>query len=302
MTYDNFTIKAQEAIVKGQTIAKKLDQQQVDTSHLLKGIIEVDEQVVSFLCQKMGLGLPSLEKALDEQINKYPKVDGTDKQFLTNDSNAALKNAKDTLKQFNDEFISLELIFLGILKGKDKTAQILRDLGADEKSLVKAIEELRKGSNVNSQHADSSLISNNSNQNYTKVETNTIDNLFKEQDKIKLIKIEAEGFEPEIVKGSLSVLKKTEFICVDGGPERGPYKKQTIEEISNILFENNFEIKFLNTKSAKALLIWREERTTNKLSASLGRALINDAARSIPALISTSSSLAFPDTARRFCS
>ncbi len=155
MTYDNFTIKAQEAIVKGQTIAKNLDQQQVDTSHLLKGIIEVDEQVVSFLCQKMGLSLPSLEKALDEQINKYPKVDGTDKQFLTNDSNAALKNAKDTLKQFKDEFISLELIFLGILKGKDKTAQILRDLGADEKSLVKAIQELRKGSNVNSQHADS---------------------------------------------------------------------------------------------------------------------------------------------------
>jgi len=155
MTYDNFTIKAQEAIVKGQTIAKNLDQQQVDTSHLLKGIIEVDEQVVSFLCQKMGLSLPSLEKALDEQIKKYPKVDGTDKQFLTNDSNAALKNAKDTLKQFNDEFISLELIFLGILKGKDKTAQILRDLGADEKSLVKAIEELRKGSSVNSQHADS---------------------------------------------------------------------------------------------------------------------------------------------------
>lgn len=155
MTYDNFTIKAQEAIVKGQTIAKNLDQQQVDTSHLLKGIIEVDEQVVSFLCQKMGLSLSSLEKALDEQINKYPKVDGTDKQFLTNDSNAGLKNAKDTLKQFNDEFISLELIFLGILKGKDKTAQILRDLGADEKSLVKAIQELRKGSNVNSQHADS---------------------------------------------------------------------------------------------------------------------------------------------------
>ena len=155
MTYDNFTIKAQEAIVKGQTIAKNLDQQQVDTSHLLKGIIEVDEQVVSFLCQKMGLSLPSLEKALDEQINKYPKVDGTDKQFLTNDSNAALKNAKDTLKQFKDEFISLELIFLGILKGKDKTAHILRDLGADEKSLVKAIQELRKGSNVNSQHADS---------------------------------------------------------------------------------------------------------------------------------------------------
>jgi len=155
MTYDNFTIKAQESIVKGQAIARNLDQQQVDTAHLLKGIIEVDDQVVSFLCQKMGVSLPSLEKALDEQINKYPKVDGTDKQFLTNDSNAALKKAKDVLTQFDDEFISLELIFLGILKGKDKTSQILKDLGADEKSLVKAIQELRKGSKVNTQHADS---------------------------------------------------------------------------------------------------------------------------------------------------
>lgn len=108
---------------------------------------------------------------------------------------------------------------------------------------------------LNSQHADSSLISTNSNQNYAKVETNTIDNLFKEKGKIKLIKIEAEGFEPEIIKGSLSVLKKTEFICVDGGPERGPDKRQTIEEISNILFENNFQIIFLNIKSAKALFL-----------------------------------------------
>lgn len=106
---------------------------------------------------------------------------------------------------------------------------------------------------LNSQYADSSLIKTNSSQNYIKIETNTIDNLFKGIDKIKLIKIEAEGFEPEIIKGSLSVLKKTEFISVDGGPERGPQKRQTIEEISNILFENNFEIIFLNTKSAKAL-------------------------------------------------
>lgn len=106
---------------------------------------------------------------------------------------------------------------------------------------------------LNSQHADSSLIATNSNQNYANVETNTIDNLFKENEKIKLIKIEAEGFEPEIIRGSLSVLKKTEFICVDGGPERGQQKKQTIEEISNILFENNFEILFLNIKEAKAL-------------------------------------------------
>ncbi len=154
MTYDNFTIKAQEAIIKGQEIARNLDQQQVDTSHLMKGLIEVDEQVFSFLGQKMELSIPALVKSLDEQISKYPKVEGTEKQFLTNDSNAALKRAKDLLKSFNDEFISLELIFLGILKGKDKTAQILKDHGATEDGLKKAISELRKGRNINTQHSD----------------------------------------------------------------------------------------------------------------------------------------------------
>lgn len=155
MTYDNFTIKAQESIIKGQEFARNLDQQQVDTSHLLRGIIDVDEQVMSFLCQKMNISLPTLKTQLDEQISKYPKVEGSDKQFLTNDANAALKRAKDLLKEFNDEYISLELIFLGILKGKDKAAQILKDLGATEKDLKKAISELRKGSSVNTQHADS---------------------------------------------------------------------------------------------------------------------------------------------------
>ena len=155
MTYDNFTIKAQEAIVKGQGIARDHDQQQVDTSHVLRGLIEVDEQVASFLCQKMDLNLSSLIKKLDELIKTYPKVEGSDKQFLTNDSNAALKKAKDMTKEFGDEYISLELMLLGILKGKDKTAQILKDLGASEKSLRAAIGELRKGRNVNTQHADS---------------------------------------------------------------------------------------------------------------------------------------------------
>ena len=155
MTYDNFTIKAQESIVKGQELARNKDQQQVDTAHLLRGISEVDDQVMSFLCQKMGISMSGLNTKLDEQIEKYPRVDGSDKQYLTNDSNAALKKAKDMLKEFNDEYISLELIFLGILKGKDKTAQILKDLGASEKSLKQAIHELRKGSSVNTQHGDS---------------------------------------------------------------------------------------------------------------------------------------------------
>tara|TARA_B100001057_G_scaffold64355_1_gene58026 strand:+ start:180 stop:1034 length:855 start_codon:yes stop_codon:yes gene_type:complete len=113
----------------------------------------------------------------------------------------------------------------------------------------------RKGTSklyIYSSHADSSLIANNLDKKYIEVETDTLDNLFREKSKIKLIKIEAEGFEPEILKGSLDIIKKTEFICVDGGPERGPKNAQTIEELVNILTDNNFNLLFLND-SGRAL-------------------------------------------------
>ena len=155
MTYDNFTIKAQEAIVKGQQFAKNEDQQQVDTAHLMKGIINIDEQLVVFLTQKMEMNIQTLSTVLDDQIARYPKVQGADKQYLTNDSNSALSRAKKMLPEFGDEFISLELMFLGILKGKDKTAQLLKDLGATEQALKQAILELRKGRKVNTQSSDS---------------------------------------------------------------------------------------------------------------------------------------------------
>lgn len=154
MTYDNFTIKAQESILKSQQIAGAIDQQQVDTTHLMKGIIEVDEQLCEFLFQKLGVNLPQLKKRLDDEISKYPKVEGSDKQYLTNDANQALSRAKKTLSEFGDEFISLELIILGIVKGKDKAAQILKDMGATEKDLKAAILDLRKGSKVTSQSGD----------------------------------------------------------------------------------------------------------------------------------------------------
>ena len=151
MTYDNFTIKAQEAIIKGQSLAKNLDQQQVDTVHLLRGIIDIDEQLTEFLFQKMEVSVPTLIKQLEAQMKKYPTVEGSDKQFLTNDSNAALAKAKKLMKEFGDEFISIELILLGILAGKDKGAQILKDLGVTTKGLTAAIVEIRKGSKVDSQ-------------------------------------------------------------------------------------------------------------------------------------------------------
>jgi len=154
MTYDNFTIKAQEAILKAQQMAGAMEQQQVDTSHLLRGIVEVDDRLAAFLFEKMGISLKPLIDKLQTQISRIPKVKGAEKQFLTSDSNAALAKAKKIMKEFGDEFISLELVIVGILEGKDGTARILKDMGATSKGLKAAITELRKGRKVDDQHSD----------------------------------------------------------------------------------------------------------------------------------------------------
>ena len=154
MTYDNFTIKAQEAILKSQQLAGKLEQQGVDTVHLIKGIIETDPKLVEFIFNKIGINLPILKRDLNKAIETYPKVSNIDKQYLTNDANQSLARAKKMLKEFEDEFISLELMLMGIVTGKDKASQILKDLGATEKELKAAILELRKGRKVTEQSAE----------------------------------------------------------------------------------------------------------------------------------------------------
>jgi len=153
MTYDNFTIKAQEAILKAQQLAGGLDQQQVDTTHIVKSIIDTDEQLSEFLLNKMEINVSVLKRELNKAFEKLPKVkgDGSGKQYLTNDANQALSRAKKKMKDFGDEYISLELILMGIITGKDKAAKILKDLGASEKNLKLAIEELRKGRKVTEQ-------------------------------------------------------------------------------------------------------------------------------------------------------
>ncbi|NND06974.1 MAG: ATP-dependent chaperone ClpB [Saprospiraceae bacterium] len=154
MTYDNFTIKAQEAIYKGQQLAGSLEQQQVDTTHLLLSLMQADEQLTEFLMGKVGIDGTRLKAKLAEEIKKYPKVEGAEKQYLTNDANKALAAAKKLLKSFGDEYISLELILLGILQGKDKAAILLKDMGATEKALKAAIIELRKGRKITDQQSD----------------------------------------------------------------------------------------------------------------------------------------------------
>ena len=98
--------------------------------------------------------MQTLKGTLDEAVKNYPKVDGTDKQYLSNDSNKALAVAKKALPDFGDEYISIELILLGIISGNDRGAKILKDLGATKKDLKAAISELRKGRKVTDQSAE----------------------------------------------------------------------------------------------------------------------------------------------------
>ncbi|MEM8585452.1 MAG: AAA family ATPase, partial [Bacteroidota bacterium] len=157
MTYENFTTKAQEAIVEAQRIAAGLTQQQVDTPHLLAGIIKTEESVADFIFKKVGLSLAAVKRELKEVINDYPKVEGAKKQFLSNDANRALSRAKKMLPDFGDEYISIELMMLGIIQGaSDKGARILKDLGATNDGIRQAIQDLRKGRKVEAPNAESS--------------------------------------------------------------------------------------------------------------------------------------------------
>jgi ATP-dependent Clp protease ATP-binding subunit ClpB len=154
MTYEDFTIKTQEVILKAQQIAGGLSQQQVDTAHIFQAMLETDDQVIHFLFQKSGANLNTAAQETKRLIGTYPQVEGSDKQYLTNDANGALRNARELMKEFGDQYISIELLLVGILKGKDKTAQALKDSGLNIKALTEAIKELRKGSKVTDQHTD----------------------------------------------------------------------------------------------------------------------------------------------------
>ncbi len=154
MTLENFTTKAQDAIVKAREYARIRSQQLLDTSHLLKVMISLDENVVPFLLKKTGVIIPTLEKQLDEIVKTIPKVSNADTMFPSGDMNKALVAARDILKEYDDQFITLEVLLQAISKGDDKTGKALRSLGASEEELKKAITDLRKGRKATTQSSE----------------------------------------------------------------------------------------------------------------------------------------------------
>jgi len=153
MNFNKFTIKAQEAVQQAQQIAMGKGHQSIEPAHILKGVLEVDENVSPYLFKKVGANAQMLNLALDKMIESMPKVDGGN-QYLSQKANQVLAKAEDLIKGFGDEFVSIEHVLLALLDAKDQAATLMKDSGIDASTLKKAIEELRKGEKVTSQSAE----------------------------------------------------------------------------------------------------------------------------------------------------
>jgi len=153
MNFNNFTIKAQEAVQKASEITSGNLQQAIEPAHLLKGLLLVDENVISYLLKKLNVNLNRLNEILDQQIASYPKVSGSN-VYLSSASNTVLQKAQSYLKEFKDDFVSVEHILLGILAAGDATSSVLKDFGVNEKDLKRAIISLRGDNKVTDQNAE----------------------------------------------------------------------------------------------------------------------------------------------------
>ncbi|MBC7891678.1 MAG: ATP-dependent chaperone ClpB, partial [Sphingobacteriaceae bacterium] len=158
MNFNQYTIKAQEVIQHAAQMAQAAQQQTVETGHVLKALLEEDPDTSAFLLKKSNVQPQMLTRTLEAVTSGYPKVSGTGAQgqiYLSNDLNAALAKAQSLTKDFGDEFVSVELLWLGLTAGKDTIATLLKDNGITEKELKTAIQELRgKNNPVNDQNAE----------------------------------------------------------------------------------------------------------------------------------------------------
>jgi ATP-dependent Clp protease ATP-binding subunit ClpB len=154
MNFEKFTIKSQEALQKSAEIALGLQQQAIEPGHLLKAILETDENVSSYLFKKLNVNGTILDNKLQDLLKSYPHVSGQ-QPYLSSASNSILQHAEKELREFKDEFIAIEHLLLSLLASKDKVSALLKDAGLERPALIKAIKELRGGSKVTDQNAES---------------------------------------------------------------------------------------------------------------------------------------------------
>ena len=155
MNFNNYTIKSQEALQQAVTIAQQSDHQALESGHLLKSLLMFDDSIVITLLKKLGVNVSHVARKVDDIVEQYPKVTGGTQVYLGNEMQAILAKAQKEAKKDKDEYVSVEYLLLAMLDGKSKAGAVLKDQGADAKTLRKAINDVRGGTKVVDQNAES---------------------------------------------------------------------------------------------------------------------------------------------------
>ena len=153
MTFDKFTIKAQEAVQEAVNTAQHAGQQAIEPVHLLQGILVKSRDVTNFIFQKLGVNAMQIEKLVQEELKHLPRVEGG-QPYFSNDTNKVLERAIADSQKMGDEFVSVEPILLALLEVNTTVSRILKDAGCTEQEMKKAIDELRQGQKVQSASGD----------------------------------------------------------------------------------------------------------------------------------------------------
>ena len=153
MTFDKFTIKAQEVVQEAINTAQANGQQTIEPVHLLKGIMLKAKDVANFIFQKLGVNAGQIDMLVGQELQHLPRVQGG-QPYLSNDTNTVLNKAVERSQQMGDEFVSVEPILLALLTENSTASRILKDAGCTENGMLKAIQELRQGQKVQSQSGD----------------------------------------------------------------------------------------------------------------------------------------------------
>ena len=153
MTFDKFTIKAQEVVQEAVNTAQRQGQQSIEPVHLLKGVMVKAKDVATYIFQKLGVNANQIDTVVDSEIQRLPRVQGG-QPYLSNDANNVLQRAQDFATKNGDEFTSVEPILLALLQVNSTASRIMKDAGMTEAETVKAIQELRQGQKVQSQSGD----------------------------------------------------------------------------------------------------------------------------------------------------
>ncbi|MEP0133846.1 MAG: ATP-dependent chaperone ClpB [Eudoraea sp.] len=153
MNINNFTIKSQEAIQHAQIIAQGMENPQIENEHIYKAIAEIDENVLPFILKKLNVNISLVNQILEKDLESLPKVSGAEILF-SKEAGKTLNEATVIARKMEDEYVSIEHLIVALFKSKSKISRILKDQGIQEKGLLAAIEELRKGGKVTSQSAE----------------------------------------------------------------------------------------------------------------------------------------------------